>query len=77
MSIAGSITGDIKTLLAIRIKPRHDGMCDQYHRIFMVKILLVSTIIIGVNQYKDSIACIVPEGQKKNFISLQKIEIME
>jgi len=59
---AESLTGEIKDLLTIQIKPRHDPMCDQYSRIFMVKLLLVCTIIIGVNQYQDTVQCIVPES---------------
>ena len=59
---AEDLTGGIKDLLAVKIKPRHDPLCDQYSRIFMVKLLLVCTILIGVNEYNDTISCIVPES---------------
>ena len=58
--MAGMIAGDIKNMLSIHIKPRHDSIPDQYSRIFMVKLLLVCTIIIGVNQYNDKVTCIIP-----------------
>lgn len=56
------IAGDIKGMLTIKIKPRHDGMSDQYSRIFMVKILLISSFIMSISWYKDSIQCIVPDS---------------
>ena len=56
------ITNDIKDLLTITLKPRHDPIGDQYSRIFMVKVLLVCTMVIGVNQYKDTVSCIIPES---------------
>lgn len=60
--MAGMIAGDIKKLLSIHIKPRHDSIPDQYSRIFMVKILMVCTIVIGFSQYKDTVSCIIPGG---------------
>ena len=59
---AEELTSGIKELLTIEIKSRHDPSSDQYSRIFMVRLLLVCTIIIGVNEYKDTISCIIPES---------------
>ena len=58
---AEEITGGIKDLLSVDVKSRHDSIPDQYSRIFMVRLLLVCTIIIGVNEYKDTISCIIPQ----------------
>ena len=54
------VATDIKGMITIKIKPRHDGMTDQYNRIFMVKILLISSLVMSVSWFKDSINCIVP-----------------
>lgn len=51
---------EIKDLLVIKIKPRDDNMIDQYSRIFMVKILLVSSMVCGLNWYTDKFNCILP-----------------
>lgn len=56
------VATDIKNMITINIKPRHDGMTDQYNRIFMVKILLISSLVMSVSWFKDSINCIVPES---------------
>ena len=57
-----TIPGDIKDLLKIRLKPRYDSFWDQYSRVFMVKLLLVCTLLIAFNEHRESISCIVPEG---------------
>ena len=54
------ITGSIKGLLQIKFKPRHDPFTDQFNRIFMVKMTLVSSMLLGLNWFKDTITCIVP-----------------
>ena len=57
---ANIVGGDLKELLTIKIKSRYDNFTDQYHRIMMVKILLVCSLIMGLSWFKDSINCIVP-----------------
>ena len=59
---ANIIGGDIKDLLSIKIKSRYDNFGDQFHRILMVKVLLVCSLIMGMSWFKDSINCIVPES---------------
>lgn len=54
------ITGSIKGLLQIKFKARHDSFTDQYNRIFMVKMALVSSMLLGLNWFKDTITCIIP-----------------
>lgn len=54
------VATDLKGLLTLNIKSRHDGYLDQYNRIFMVKLLMVATIVMGLSWYGDSIHCIIP-----------------
>ena len=54
------VATDIKSMLSISIKSRHDSYTDQYNRIFMVKMLLVSSLIMGISWFQDSIHCMVP-----------------
>lgn len=53
------ITSSITHLISIKIKPRHDSITDQYNRIFMVKLCLIASAIIGVNYFNDKVTCIV------------------
>jgi len=53
------LAASIQELVSIKIKPRHDGITDQYNRIFMVKICLICAAIIGVNYFSDKVSCIV------------------
>ena len=61
------ITGNIKSLLQIKFKNRHDNYADQYNRIFMVKMAMISSMLLGLNWFKDTIRCTVP-----NFAQLDK-----
>lgn len=54
------ITGNLKGLLTIKIKARHDNFTDQFHRIFMVKMAMVASFLLGLNWFKDTITCIIP-----------------
>lgn len=54
------ITGNIKGLLQIKFKARHDTFTDQFNRIFMVKMAMVSSMLLGLNWFKDTITCIIP-----------------
>ena len=54
------IATDIKGMLSVKIKPRNDTYTDQYNRIFMVKILLVTCVIMGISWFNDSVKCLVP-----------------
>ena len=65
------ITGSIKGLLQFKIKSRHDSFTDQFNRIFMVKMAMVSTMLLGLNWFKDTITCIVPgvHGIDKGFVN--------
>jgi len=65
------VATDIKGMLSISIKSRHDGYTDQYNRIFMVKLMLVSSLIMGISWFQDSINCMVPDthGISGGFVS--------
>ena len=49
------ITTDFAKLFSISIKQRTDNYTDQYNRIFMVKVLLACTIVMGASWYTDSV----------------------
>ena len=54
------LTGNIKSLLQVQIKPRHDSYTDQFHRILMVKVCMAASMLLGLTWFKDTINCIVP-----------------
>ena len=54
------VTGEFKEFLTIKIKSRDDNIFDQYSRIFMVKILLIASMVCGISWYGDKFNCIVP-----------------
>ena len=64
------ITGNIKKLLQLKFKKRHDSLTDQYNRIFMVKMFMISSMILGLNWFKGTFRCIVPKfsGLDKGYI---------
>lgn len=55
-----TITEDIKEILTINSKPRYDNWCDQFSRIFMVKLMTVGALVLGMNWYSDKFTCVVP-----------------
>lgn len=60
----------LQDVLSLKIKTRHDGYCDQYNRLFMTKILLVSSIIMGYDFFTDRVNCMVSKDNvlSKDFI---------
>ena len=60
------IAGSIKQILSIKIKTRHDTFTDQYNRIFMVRMCVVSSIVCGVNYFSDKVRCIINEENGLN-----------
>jgi len=54
------LLGSAKELLSVKLKYRHDSHFDQYSRIGMVKLLMLSSVIVGLNWFSDKITCIVP-----------------
>ena len=54
------ITGSIKDVLSIKIKPRYDSYTDQFSRIFMAKMFIISSLIMSVDFFSDKVSCIVP-----------------
>lgn len=61
---------NIRNLLHIKFKKRHDSLTDQYNRIFMMKMALISSMILGLNWFKGTIWCIVPyfSGLDKGYV---------
>ena len=46
---------DIKKLLSIKIKPRKDPYTDQFSRIFMVKMMMLTATVTGLSWAKDKV----------------------
>jgi len=55
-----AIAGDVKDMLSIKMKPRHDGYTDQFTRIVLMKLMLLGCFFIGMNWFGDNINCIIP-----------------
>lgn len=53
---------DLKKMLTVKLKPRQDPYCDQFSRIIMVKVLMVTATITGLSWLKDKVTCIVPKN---------------
>lgn len=54
------VASDLKDIFTIRLKERQDAYTDQFSRIFMVKILLMSSILMGVDWFQDTVNCMIP-----------------
>ena len=48
----------IEGIFKIKIRPSLDSLTDQYHRTFMVKLLLISSLVMGIDWFNDSISCL-------------------
>ena len=66
------IAGDFKDFLTIKIKPRDDNVIDQYSRIFMVKVLLICSMVCGLSWYADKFNCILPGRIPRSHIAVIK-----
>lgn len=58
------ISESIKDIVSINIKERHDDHSDQFSRIFIVKMLVMSALITSMDFFNDSMSCILPEDTK-------------
>jgi len=56
-----AIASDIKEMLAIKMKARHDSYSDQFTRIVLMKLMLMGAFFIGMNWYNDKVNCIIPK----------------
>ena len=65
-----AVYASIKDVLSIKVKVRYDGYCEQYSRIFMMKLLVIGSMIIGLNWYTDKTMCIMPpkSGLSADFV---------
>jgi len=66
-----AITDSIKGILSIKLKPRSDSFTDQFCRILMMKIMMIGTLVVGLNWYSDKVNCIIPgsAGVSGGFVS--------
>jgi len=55
-----AIAADVKDMLSIKMKHRHDSFTDQFTRILLMKLMLLGAFFIGMNWFSDSINCIMP-----------------
>lgn len=53
-----AILNDVKGILSINLKTRHDSYADQFTRVFMMKLMILAAFFIGMNWYNDKINCI-------------------
>jgi len=53
------LTDTISGLVSIKLKPRQDGLTDQYNRILMMKTSILLSAFIGFNYFNDKVSCIV------------------
>jgi len=62
---------NIKKMLTIKLKPRQDTYTDQFSRILMVRVLMVTATVTGISWLKDKVTCIVPKDHDttKDFVS--------
>ena len=60
----------LKDLLSIKIKSRHDSYSDQFSRLFMTKMFVIASVIMGVDYFSDRVSCIVPtaSGLSKDYV---------
>ena len=56
-----SMTRSLKDILSIKIKARHDGYTDQFNRLFMTKIFIIASVVMGVDYFNDRVSCFTPE----------------
>ena len=54
----------LKDIMTVQLKPRHDGYSDQFNRLFMTKLLLIASIIMGVDYFSDQVNCMVPKNAR-------------
>ena len=54
------IESDLKNIMKVTLKARHDELTDQFNRLIMVKLLMVCCFIMGISWFTDSITCVVP-----------------
>lgn len=53
---------NLKKLLEVKIKPRQDSYTDQFSRIFMVKMMMLTAAVTGISWMKDKLTCIIPKS---------------
>lgn len=54
------VVRSLKDIISIKIKTRHDSPCDQFNRLFMTKMFLIASVILGFDYFSDRISCIHP-----------------
>ena len=52
------LSDSFKDIISIKIKPRVDDYADQVSRIFIVKMLLLCTLVTSLDFFNDTMSCI-------------------
>ena len=53
---------NLKGIISLKIRSRCDSWTDQWNRILMSKMYLITALIIGLDYFQDEISCIIPEN---------------
>lgn len=56
------MAGNIKSLLSVKIKARHDSYTDQVSRILVAKVFIVASLVMGVDWFHDTVNCVLPKN---------------
>jgi len=64
------VVRSLKDIISIKIKARHDSPCDQFNRLFMTKMFLIASVIMGFDYFSDRVTCIHPKDTElsKEFV---------
>lgn len=63
---------NLKKMIQVKIKPRQDSYTDQFSRIFMVKMLMLTAAVTGITWMKDKVTCIIPKSHDGAVAFIQK-----
>ena len=58
------ISESFKDIVNIKFKSRDDDLTDQFSRIFVVKMLIMSALVTSLDFFNDEMACIRPTNSK-------------
>ena len=58
------LSDSIKDIISIKIKPRVDDYVDQFSRIFIVKMLIMATLVMSLDYFNDTMSCILSSNAK-------------
>lgn len=51
---------NLKDILSIKLKSRQDSYSDQWNRILVSKLFLITAVIVTIDYFQDEVSCIIP-----------------